>query len=90
MSSTASIGAASGDVVVLVGTVKGLFALSSASSRDRWELSGPWFCGEEIYAAALDTRGDGPRLLVGATSSHWGPSVYRSEDLGASWIEPDP
>ncbi len=90
MSSTAPIGAASGDVVVLVGTVKGLFALSSASSRDRWELSGPWFCGEEIYAAALDTRGDGPRLLVGATSSHWGPSVYRSEDLGASWIEPDP
>ena len=85
-----SITASSGDVVVLVGTVKGLFAMSSTAARNTWAISGPWFKGEEIYAAALDTRGSHPRLLVGATSSHWGPSVYRSDDLGASWLEPEP
>src|ERR1700738_3000917 len=84
------IDASSGDVVVLVGTTKGLFTLSSKPDRDSWDLSGPWFRGEEIYAAALDCRNGRTRLLVGATSSHWGPSVYRSDDLGASWVEPEP
>ncbi|MGI9119829.1 MAG: WD40/YVTN/BNR-like repeat-containing protein [Acidimicrobiales bacterium] len=82
--------ASAGDVVVLVGTTKGLFALAAGPERDRWELAGPWFRGEEIYAAVLDCRDHRARLLVGATSSHWGPSVYRSDDLGASWEEPEP
>jgi hypothetical protein len=85
----AGIEASSGDVVVLAGTSKGLFALRSGPDRDRWTLAGPWFRGEEIGAAALDTRGGRARLLVVATSSHWGPSVYRSDDLGATWIEPE-
>lgn len=83
------IEATTGDVVVLVGTTKGLFALTAGPERDRWQLAGPWFRGEEIAAAALDTRGGRARLLAGATSAHWGPSVYRSDDLGASWVEPD-
>jgi hypothetical protein len=77
-------------VVVLVGTSKGLFTLTSEPDRVNWQLAGPWFRGEQIYAVALDCRGGRDRLLVGATSSHWGPSVYRSDDLGASWVEPDP
>ncbi|MDQ1402827.1 MAG: hypothetical protein QOG03_1143 [Actinomycetota bacterium] len=84
------ISASAGDVVVLVGTTKGLFALTANGERNTWKLSGPWFRGEEIYAATLDTRAGRTRLLVGATSSHWGPSVYRSDDLGASWVEPEP
>ena len=84
------IDASSGDVVVLVGTTKGLFALTARADRTSWQLGGPWFRGEEIYAAALDCRGGRTRLLVGATSSHWGPSVYRSDDLGATWVEPEP
>ncbi|HZD65165.1 MAG TPA: hypothetical protein VE152_03610 [Acidimicrobiales bacterium] len=83
------IDAATGDVVVLVGTTKGLFALHGGVARDRWTLAGPWFRGEEIAAAALDCRRDPVRVLVGATSPHWGPSVYRSDDLGASWVEPE-
>ncbi|MDQ1438676.1 MAG: hypothetical protein QOK43_2305 [Acidimicrobiaceae bacterium] len=86
----ASINASAGDVVVLVGTTKGLFALTAGPDRTDWTLAGPWFMGEEIYAAALDCRGGRARLLVGATSSHWGPSVYRSDDLGGTWIEPEP
>jgi hypothetical protein len=88
--SEAVIAAAAGDVVVLVGTTKGLFVLRAAAARQDWALQGPWFPGEEVYAACLDCRADPPRLLVGATSSHWGPSIYRSDDLGASWIEPGP
>jgi len=84
------IDASAGDVVVLAGTSKGLFVLSSSATRQRWQLRGPWFRGEAIYAAALDFRGGRSRLLVGATSAHWGPSVYRSDDLGGSWVEPEP
>ncbi|MFN2606790.1 MAG: WD40/YVTN/BNR-like repeat-containing protein [Acidimicrobiales bacterium] len=90
MADTGAIAASSGDVIVLLGTTKGLFALSGGPERDRWQLGGPWFPGEEIAAATLDCRGGRTRLLVGATSSHWGPSVYRSDDLGASWVEPEP
>jgi hypothetical protein len=86
---TTAIEATAGDVVVLVGTSKGLFALTAGPGRQEWAMRGPWFLGEEIYAATLDTRGGRNRLLVGATSSHWGPSVYRSDDLGATWVEPE-
>jgi hypothetical protein len=82
--------ASAGDVVVLVGTTKGLFTLIGGPDRASWDLGGPWFRGEEICAATLDCRRGRTRLLVGATSSHWGPSVYRSDDLGASWVEPEP
>lgn len=90
MTEPGGINASAGDVVVLVGTTKGLFALTAGPARERWSLTGPWFRGEEIYAATLDGRAGRARLLVGATSSHWGPSVYRSDDLGASWVEPEP
>src|SRR6202165_4559628 len=86
----AAIEASEGDVVVLVGTTKGLFALVAGQDRRKWDLTGPWFPGEEIYAAALDCRDGRHRLFVGAASLHWGPSVYRSDDLGASWVEPEP
>ena len=78
------------NVIVLAGTTKGLFMLTADADREQWTIDGPWFRGEEIYAAALDTRGGRRRLLVGATSSHWGPSVYRSDDLGETWVEPEP
>ena len=90
MAEPGGLEASAGDVVVLVGTTKGLFALVAGPERDDWRRSGPWFPGEEIYAATLDGRHRPGRLLVGATSPHWGPSVYRSEDLGATWVEPEP
>lgn len=89
MSESGQIEASSGDVVVLVGTAKGLFSLTADRGRDTWALSGPWFRGEEIYASALDCRQGKIRLLIGAASSHWGPSVYRSDDLGTTWQEPE-
>ncbi|MCL3818919.1 WD40/YVTN/BNR-like repeat-containing protein [Aeromicrobium wangtongii] len=74
--------------VLLAGTRKGLFAGRSDEAREHWDWDDtPLFPMEEIYAAAIDTRGAVPRLLVGSTSWHYGPMVYRSDDLGRTWAE---
>src|SRR4051812_28240120 len=83
------IGAAPGDVVVLVGTAKGLFALTAGAARGRRQLTGPRFPGAGIYSPPLGWRRARARVSAGASSSHWGPSVYVSDDLGATWIEPE-
>ncbi len=85
-----ALDAGPGDVVLLVGTAKGLFAFAAHGDRRHWRAAGPWFKGEEVAAAALDTRAGRNRLLAGSMSWHWGPSVYRSDDLGATWTDPDP
>ena len=73
--------------VLMVGTRKGLWiGLSDATRRD-WTWTGPHFDMEEVYSCMVDTRGDQPRLLVGASSSWLGPRVRRSEDLGETWEE---
>jgi photosystem II stability/assembly factor-like uncharacterized protein len=74
--------------VLMIGTGKGLFL---ARSRDRrhWEVSGPLHPMTAVYAVGVIPGPEGPRLLAGVTSSHWGPSVTTSDDLGATWQEPD-
>ena len=75
------------DVLLTVGTRKGLFI-----GRRRGGALG-------VRAARTSTRRRStrspstpavptPRLLVGGDSAHWGPSVFHSDDLGASWVEP--
>ncbi|WP_329310132.1 WD40/YVTN/BNR-like repeat-containing protein [Streptomyces sp. NBC_01262] len=77
------------DVLLAVGTRKGLF-LGRRGGRGSgdWELTGPHFPMQAVYSVGIDTRRAVPRILAGADSSHWGPSVFRSDDLGASWHEP--
>lgn len=75
------------DVVLAIGTRKGLFLARSADRRT-WRLSEPMFLMNAVYAVAIDTQGAAPRVLVGADSEHWGPSVFHSDDLGTSWQEP--
>ena len=77
----------SGGTIVMVGTRKGLWIGRSDEAREEWEFTGPHFDMEEVYSCMVDTRGDTPRLLVGASSSWLGPQVWRSDDLGASWQE---
>ncbi|MCW3817077.1 exo-alpha-sialidase [Micromonospora sp. DR5-3] len=74
--------------LLAIGTGKGLFLATSADRR-AWEVSGPHFPMTGVYAVAVDKRAGRPRLLAGMTSSHFGPSVATSDDLGASWQEPD-
>ncbi|CRK58903.1 FIG00996208: hypothetical protein [Alloactinosynnema sp. L-07] len=74
-------------VLLAIGTRKGLF-LATNSGAD-WEVTGPHHPMTDVYAVAIDTRRDTPRLLAAVTSEHWGPSVAVSDDLGATWSEPD-
>lgn len=77
-------------VVVLVGTTKGLFTLTSPpGDRTAVTVDGPHFVGYEFPAVALDTRGERPRILAGSASPHWGPAVVWSDDLGGTWVDPD-
>ena len=73
--------------LLMVGTRKGLWIGTSDEARAEWEFTGPHFDMEEVYSCLVDTRGDVPRLLAGASSSWLGPQVWRSDDLGASWQE---
>ncbi len=75
-------------VLLAVGTRKGLFVARRGGPGREWGLTGPHFPMQAVYSVGIDTRGVRPRLLAGADSSHWGPSVFRSDDLGATWQEP--
>jgi photosystem II stability/assembly factor-like uncharacterized protein len=74
--------------LLLIGTAKGLFTARSEDRRS-WQVSDLEFPMNGVYAVALDTRRDPPRVLVSLDSSHWGPAIVHSDDLGASWAEPD-
>jgi hypothetical protein len=76
-----------GRTLVAIGTRKGLFLADSRDDRTGWQVEGPFFTMHAVYAAGFDTRPERPRILVGAASDHWGPSVSYSDDLGASWQE---
>jgi hypothetical protein len=73
-------------LIVLVGTRKGLFLLEANEHRRSWSTSGPHFLGQIVNHAVLDPR-DGRTVLAAVRAGHLGPTVYRSEDLGASWTE---
>jgi photosystem II stability/assembly factor-like uncharacterized protein len=75
------------DTIVLVGTRKGLWIGRSDERRTSWRWEGPHFDVQEVYSCMIDTRGERPRLLAGASSSWLGPQVWRSDDLGQTWQE---
>lgn len=74
---------------VAIGTKKGLFLAAEGNHPGSWQLAGPHHAMTEVYAVAVDTRRDPPRLLAGVTSPHYGPSVATSDDGGRSWHEPE-
>jgi photosystem II stability/assembly factor-like uncharacterized protein len=67
-----------------------LFLASSGDGRRTWQVSNPpEFSMTGIYAVSIDKRRPTPRLMASMTSSHFGPSLATSDDLGASWHEPE-
>ncbi|GHJ49922.1 glycosyl hydrolase [Catellatospora sp. TT07R-123] len=76
-------------VLLLIGTAKGLFLARRDRVGDAWDVSVPQFPMTAVYAVGVDTRRPTPRLLAGIDSSHFGPSVAVSDDLGGCWREPD-
>lgn len=81
--------AQSGDVLIMVGTTKGAFLFSSAPDRSTWQMDGPHFPGEEVYALALDSRGGSNVLWSAPGNPFFGTTLRRSDDLGASWSGKD-
>ena len=78
-----------GDVVVLVGTQKGAFIVSSDGDRKKWQIDGPHFPGESVYSLALDDRGGRHRIFAGTRSFHWGSVLRESDDFGKTWTSPE-
>ncbi|WP_199431504.1 WD40/YVTN/BNR-like repeat-containing protein [Qaidamihabitans albus] len=76
------------ETLLAIGTRKGLW-LARSRDRRRWEVSGPQFPVADVKAIGIDTRRATPRLSASVLNSHFGPTVVTSDDLGATWSEPD-
>jgi hypothetical protein len=79
----------SGDVLLLVGTMKGAFILRADEGRKKWEMGGPYFPGSAVYAMAYDGRFGRQRLWAGPASMHWGALLRSSDDFGKTWTDPE-
>jgi photosystem II stability/assembly factor-like uncharacterized protein len=78
-----------GDVLLLVGTMKGAFLFRSNKRRKKWEKAGPYFPGSAVYAMAYDARKGRHRLWAGPQSMHWGGLLRWSDDFGRTWTNPE-
>ncbi len=74
-------------VRVLVGTHKGAFILTADGKRDKWEVSGPFFSGWEVYHMKGSTA-DPNRIFASQTSGWFGQIIQRSSDGGKTWETP--
>ena len=70
-------------VFVLVGTRKGAFLFESDAARRFWALRGP-FCETWPTNHVVADPASGT-LYAGGGNEWFGPAVWKSTDLGASW-----
>ena len=71
--------------LLLVGTAKGAFILESDAARADWTMRGPLCGGWPIHDLIVEpATGD---LLAAGGSPWFGPAVWRSADLGATWTQ---
>ncbi len=76
------------EALIVIGTRKGLFtARGRPQARDDWKLEGPYLTMQSIHCIGLDPRGREPRVFAGTSHGHWGPGLFRSDDLGRTWKE---
>ena len=74
------------NVLILVGTRKGLFLFRSDRHRRRWQTQGPFLTGEEVNHATLDRR---TGVLYATANSPWfGAHLAYSPDMGETWHDP--
>jgi len=78
---------APGTVVLLVGTKRGLFILSS-KDREKWDVTAPLLKGRRIFNAILDQR-HGQRLFAAENGDFFGTFLRYSDDFGQTWQEPE-
>lgn len=70
-------------IILLVGTKRGLFVFESDAARQAWRSRGPYLIGREIYHAILDPRDHS--MWAATDHAVWGAHIHRSDDLGANW-----
>jgi BNR/Asp-box repeat protein len=87
MPGTRHVRVKSGDVLVLVGTMKGAFVFRADRRRRQWEMGGPHFPGQPVYSLSYDGR-SGKRLWAGPESPFYGPALRYSDDFGRTWSDP--
>jgi photosystem II stability/assembly factor-like uncharacterized protein len=68
----------------LVGTRKGAFVLTADGKRDRWDVSGPFFGGWELYHLK-GSPADPNRIYASQSSGWFGQMIQRSNDGGKTW-----
>jgi hypothetical protein len=86
---TVNVSPAPGDVILLVGTMKGAFVLRAGQQRHAWNVGGPYFPGSAVYAMAYDGRDGRQRIWAGANNMHWGALLRSSDDFGKTWTNPE-
>lgn len=70
-------------VLVLIGTKKGVFIAEGDEDRQSWKLRGP-YCETWPMQHVIADRATG--AIYGAGGNEWfGPAVWKSTDLGKSW-----
>lgn len=77
------------EALLLVGTTKGAFLLRSSPARKKWEVGGPYFHGDAVYALAFDGREGRHRLWASTYSILWGTVLRSSDDFGKTWHTPE-
>jgi hypothetical protein len=86
---SATIPVKNNDILLLVGTMKGLFLFRSNTARRRWDVGGPFFPGRSVYGAAYDGREGRHRIWAAPRSMHWGAELVSSGDFGKRWDGPE-
>jgi photosystem II stability/assembly factor-like uncharacterized protein len=70
-------------VLVLIGTKKGSFIFESDATRASWSLRGPYCATWPIQHVVADPKSG--TLYAGGGNEWFGPAVWKSSDLGATW-----
>jgi len=83
------VSAKKGDVILMVGTMKGAFVLRSNGARKKWDVGGPYSVGSPVYAMAFDQRQGRHRLWWSQQSFRWGTVLCSSDDYGKTITEPE-
>ncbi len=73
------------DVMLMIGTAKGMFILESDAARTKWSRRGPYHKGWMVYGLFADPRDSGSKLYAGVSSFVYGPHIQRSLDGGETW-----
>ncbi|HNH46944.1 MAG TPA: glycosyl hydrolase, partial [Myxococcota bacterium] len=68
-----------------IATRKGIW-IATTQDRQQWTLGSPVFLGQQVHHVVLDPR-DRRTLLAASRQWHLGPTVFRSDDGGATFKE---